>query len=86
LHELFPRLGRRSDALGKAGVARDGLIVERSADSAIGKCQQQENAYASDRYASAAADALRFLGLGMEIQSAGRFNWLVIGAIGCVHG
>jgi hypothetical protein len=62
------------------------LIVECSAESAVGKCHQQEQAYGSDGDASAAADALRFLRLGMKIQSAGRFNWLVIGAIGRVHG
>ena len=86
LQELLARLGRRSHALGKAGVARSGLIVVVSAESAVGECHQQEQAYGRDGYASAAADALGFLRLGMKIQSAGRFNWAVIGAIGCVHG
>ena len=70
----------------KTSVASSGLIAERSAVSAVSECEQQEHDHRDDGHACSPADAHSFLRLGMEIESAWRFDRLVIGAIVCVHG
>jgi hypothetical protein len=62
------------------------LIGERSAVSAVGKRQQQEHNHGNNGHACPPADTNSLLWLGMEIESAWRFDRLVIGIIVCVHG
>ena len=86
LHELRARLGRRSDVPWKTGVASSGLIAECSAISAVSECEQQEHNHRDDGHARASADTHSFPWQRMEIESAWRFDRLVIGTIVCVHG
>ena len=67
-------------------VARSDLIPEGSAISAVSESEQQEHNHGDDPHACSPADAHGFLRLGMEIESAWRFDRLVIGTIVCVHG
>ena len=72
--------------LRQARIARSGLIVEGPAISAVSKCEQQEHNHGDDGHACSPADAHSLLRLGMEIESAWRFDRLVVGTIVCVHG
>ncbi len=86
LQKFCASLGRWSDVPGKTGVTSSGLIGECSAIPAVGECEQQKHNHRYDRHTCAPADTHSFLRLGMEIESAWRFDLLVGGIIVCVHG